>query len=580
MKKLFLVVLMSLMGFASLSAQGMYDLFGYGSNATGGGNATPILVDTEQELIDALSGSKSNRVVIITANITVSTQFTSRGSNITLLAFIYCAKEGIISSNMLAPQPCNVTFIGPGAYDCNGKDLLQFEDATNAWVDHCDFQDGCDGNFDIKSNADNITVTWCRFRYLKPAKSGGSGGAADHRYTNLLGSSEDDKPADGTYNVTYAHNWWDNGCKERMVRCRNCEIHFFNCYWNSDVANYYVGPENAKCYFEGCTFAGKANSKDKIFKSYGGTNACKFVNSVGNLPSDQGTVNKPSYRYFIESASDAVANVTDPDCGAGATLIVETDGTIQTCGATLNKYVVTFNLNGKGTNFTQDVYENRTIAAPANPTTTGFVFDGWYTNQACTSAFDFSTPITANTTLYAKWVQALTVTFDLNGHGDSFTQEVVSGAKASAPSTPVSAGYVFVGWYSDQACTSEYNFNTPVTSAKTLYAKWEKVNDEKEENPDTHNCPSKSFDDLDVTLWYHLDVDYVLENGLMKIEIISVEEDGYYKLTTSQVHNVVAETHCYLDMLKATDEDLKGIAELGQKIVNEFFFCYIIFIIY
>ena len=485
MKKLFLVVLMSLMGFASLSAQGMYDLFGYGSNATGGGNATPILVDTEAELIDALSGSKSNRVVIITANITVTTQFTSKGSNITLLALPgrclisngqSSEQSGILNmrgSNIIIR---NVTFIGPGAYDCDGKDLLQFEDATNAWVDHCDFQDGCDGNFDIKSNGDNITVTWCRFRYLKPAKSGGSGGAADHRFTNLLGQSSSAKPADGTYNVTYAHNWWDNGCKERMVRCRNCEIHFFNCYWNSDVANYYVGPENAKCYFEGCTFAGKANSKDKIFKSYGGTNACKFVNSVGNLPSNQGTVNNPSYGYFIESASDAVANVTDPNCGAGATLIVETDGTIQTCGATLNKYVVTFNLNDKGTNFTQEVYENRTIAAPAAPTTSGFVFDGWYTNQACTSAFNFSTPITANTTLYAKWVQALTVTFNLNGHGDSFTQEVVSGGKASMPSTPVSAGYVFVGWYSDQACTNEYNFNTTITAAKTIYAKWEESN--------------------------------------------------------------------------------------------------------
>ena len=485
MKKLFLVVLMSLMGFASLSAQGMYDLFGYGSNATGGGNATPILVDTEAELIEALSGTKSNRVVIITANITVTTQFTSKGSNITLLALPgrclisngqSSEQSGILNmrgSNIIIR---NVTFIGPGAYDCDGKDLLQFEDATNAWVDHCDFQDGCDGNFDIKSNGDNITVTWCRFRYLKPAKSGGSGGAADHRFTNLLGQSSSAKPADGTYNVTYAHNWWDNGCKERMVRCRNCEIHFFNCYWNSDVANYYVGPENAKCYFEGCTFAGKANSKDKIFKSYGGTNACKFVNSVGNLPSNQGTVNNPSYGYFIESASDAVANVTDPNCGAGATLIVETDGTIQTCGATLNKFVVTFNLNGKGTNFTQDVYENRTIAAPADPTTTGFVFGGWYTNQACTSAFDFSTPITANTTLYAKWVQALTVTFDLNGHGDSFTQEVVSGTKATKPSTPVSAGYVFVGWYSDQACTNEYDFNTTITAAKTIYAKWEESN--------------------------------------------------------------------------------------------------------
>ena len=477
------ILLFLMVSVSPVSAQ--YDLFGYGRNATGGGNATPILVDTEQELLDALSGTKSDRVVIITANITVSTQFTAKGSNITLLALPgrclisngqSSEQSGILNmrgSNIIIR---NVTFIGPGAYDCNGKDLLQFEDATNAWVDHCDFQDGCDGNFDIKSNSDNITVTWCRFRYLKPAKAGGSGGSADHRFTNLLGSSSSAKPADGTYNVSYAYNWWDNGCKERMVRCRNCEIHFFNCYWNSDVANYYVGPENATCYFEGCTFAGNANKADKIFKSYGGTNACRFVNSVGNLPSNQGTVNTPSYSYSVASASDAVASITDPNCGAGATLVVDTDGSITTCGANLTKYTVTFNLNGKGTNFTQEVYENRTIAAPATPTTSGFVFDGWYTNQSCTNAFDFSTPITANRTLYAKWVQAMTVTFNLNGKGTNFTQEVVSGGKASVPSNPTAAGYIFAGWYTDQACTTEYDFNTTITAAKTIYAKWEETN--------------------------------------------------------------------------------------------------------
>ena len=477
------ILLFLMVSVSPVSAQ--YDLFGYGSNATGGGNATPILVDTEAELIDALSGNKSNRVVIITANITVTTQFTSKGSNITLLALPgrclisngqSSEQSGILNmrgSNIIIR---NVTFIGPGAYDCDGKDLLQFEDATNAWVDHCDFQDGCDGNFDIKSNSDNITVTWCRFRYLKPAKAGGSGGSNDHRYTNLLGSSSSAKPADGTYNVSYAYNWWDNGCKERMVRCRNCEIHFFNCYWNSNVANYYVGPENAKCYFEGCTFAGNANEADKIFKSYGGTNACRFVNSVGNLPSNQGTVNTPSYPYFVESASDAVASITDVNCGAGATLVVEADGSITTCGANLTKYTVTFNLNDKGTNFTQEVYENHTIAAPATPTTSGFVFDGWYTDQACKTAFNFSTQIKANTTLYAKWVQAMTVTFNLNGKGTNFTQEVVSGGKASVPSNPTAAGYIFAGWYTDEQCTTAFDFNTTITAAKTIYAKWEETN--------------------------------------------------------------------------------------------------------
>ena len=52
----------------------------------------------------------------------------------------------------------NVTFVGPGAYDCDGWDNLCLDKATNVWVDHCDFQDGCDGNFDIKSKSDNITV--------------------------------------------------------------------------------------------------------------------------------------------------------------------------------------------------------------------------------------------------------------------------------------------------------------------------------------------------------------------------------------------------------------------------------------
>lgn len=33
---------------------------------------------------------------------------------------------------------------------------------------------------------------------------------------------------------------------------------------------------------------------------------------------------------------------------------------------------------------------------------------------------------------------------------------------------------------------------------------------------DTHSCPSAAFSDLDVNAWYHLDTDYVLENGIFK----------------------------------------------------------------
>lgn len=306
---------------------------------TGGGSATPVLVSSVSELKSAIGSKAKNKVVIITKSLTFTSMLTAQdGANVTILGLpgvtLTSLQQDASSSGILYVKRFdnliirNLTFIGPGAYDCDGNDLLCFEKVTNAWVDHCDFQDGCDGNFDNKSTTDNVTVSWCRFRYLKKPKEGGSGGADDHRFTNLLGSSSSDKPSDGTYNFTWAYCWWDEGCRERMVRCRNCELHFLNCYWNSSVANYYVGPENAKCYFEGCTFAGKANSAKNIFKSYGGTNACKFVNCAGNLPSNSGSVSAPTYSYDKLSAADAKTMVTNSSCGAGATLTINTKGEI------------------------------------------------------------------------------------------------------------------------------------------------------------------------------------------------------------------------------------------------------------
>jgi len=312
--------------------------WGYGSGATGGGNATPTLVKSVSELKSALNKGK-NKVIIITQDLTFTSMLSVQdGSNVTLMALpgvtLTSTKQDATNSGILYVKRFsnliirNITFVGPGAYDCDGNDLLCFENVTKAWVDHCDFQDGCDGNFDNKAKTDNVTVSWCRFRYLKAPKAGGSGGADDHRFTNLLGSSSSDKPSDGTYNMTWAYCWWDEGCKERMLRCRNAELHFLNCYWNSSVANYYVGPENAKAYFEGCTFAGKANTAKNIFKSYGGTNACKFVNCAGKLPSNSGTVNAPSYSYDQLSAATAVTYVTNASCGAGATLVVNSSGQV------------------------------------------------------------------------------------------------------------------------------------------------------------------------------------------------------------------------------------------------------------
>jgi len=324
-----------------------------GNSVTGGGNASPTYVTNETELRNALV---DNSVVIVTEDITVTYRISVHVNNLTLMALPGVeiinqhrdsANSGIlifkstkvingtdtttVSSNNIILR--NLTLKGAGAFDCDGFDLLSLEGATNVWVDHCDFQDGVDDNFDIKNNTDNITVSWCRFRYLIAPQSGGLE-TDDHRFSNLIGSSKSNKPADGLFSVTYAYCWWDEGCVGRMVRCRNAELHFLNCYWNSSVSSTLIGPERASCYCEGCTFSGRANERgsDHVFQSYSGTeseNYATFVHCEGNYPTWYAAASVPSYTYDHLKAEKAVSYVTNSSCGAGATLNVTAEGVVS-----------------------------------------------------------------------------------------------------------------------------------------------------------------------------------------------------------------------------------------------------------
>lgn len=58
----------------------------------------------------------------------------------------------------------------------------------------------------------------------------------------------------------------------------------------------------------------------------------------------------------------------------------------------------------------QTTAANGSVAKPADPTREGYTFAGWYTDEACTEAYDFSAAVTADMTLYAKWVKNETST--------------------------------------------------------------------------------------------------------------------------------------------------------------------------
>jgi uncharacterized protein (TIGR02145 family)/uncharacterized repeat protein (TIGR02543 family) len=65
-----------------------------------------------------------------------------------------------------------------------------------------------------------------------------------------------------------------------------------------------------------------------------------------------------------------------------------------------------------------------------------------------------------------------TVSFNTNEGSDVPSQTVKSDSLAKKPVDPTKSGYTFAEWYSDSALTALYNFSTPITGNKTLYAKW------------------------------------------------------------------------------------------------------------
>lgn len=109
------------------------------------------------------------------------------------------------------------------------------------------------------------------------------------------------------------------------------------------------------------------------------------------------------------------------------------------------------------------------------PPVEGFTFDGWYTDDAYKTEFDFSTPITSNTTVYAKWTAKDYEVSFITEHGKTPTsQNVKYNETADDPGKLTEEGYTFIGWYTDDTYDTEFDFRTPITGDTKVYAKWEK----------------------------------------------------------------------------------------------------------
>lgn len=141
-----------------------------------------------------------------------------------------------------------------------------------------------------------------------------------------------------------------------------------------------------------------------------------------------------------------------------------------------SKYTVKF-VSDHGSFADQTIEHGKPIGTgkPTIPTVEGFTFDGWYADENRTIEFDFTKPITGNTTVYAKWTAKDYEVSFVTEHGDApASQNVQYNGTAADPGKLKEEGYTFIGWYTDHTCTTEFKFSTPITGDTKVYAKWEK----------------------------------------------------------------------------------------------------------
>lgn len=263
----------------------------------------------------------------------------------------------------------NIVFQGPGSIDVSGNDLISCTGAKHCWVDHCEFLDGMDGNFDITNSADFNTVSWCIFRY--------TGRSYMHQNTNLIGSSNSE--ATGYLNTTFAFNWWGTGCKQRMPMGRVGKIHMLNNYFTSTTASNCINPRiNSEFLIEGNYFGTGVkrfyqSNDNPVAVTWASNNYSVETNQMGT-PSSFGTTVTVPYSYSVATTADIPAEV---QANAGATLKYG-DGGGGPTGTTLIDYPTSKDGITIGGTTIETTFQN----LPAYQLKNGYTSDGAYNGNS------------------------------------------------------------------------------------------------------------------------------------------------------------------------------------------------------
>lgn len=178
---------------------------------------------------------------------------------------------------------------------------------------------------------------------------------------------------------------------------------------------------------------------------------------------------------------------------SGNLYYINDSGTLFKLGA-VESWTVAFNSNGGSACDTKFVATaDGKLVKPADPTRDGYTFDGWYTDEACTQAYDFSTPVTADLTLYAKWTKNAT---NPGGNGGSGTNGGNGGAgNGSGAGTGTGSGSGTRGQQAGGAIAPGHKPTTKTTvstKTETKDNKSDKKDSDKSDKKDEKKSDKKS----------------------------------------------------------------------------------------
>ena len=302
----------ALAGWATISGDGV-------TTTTGGGNATPVRPTTAAELQNYASDS-TPRVIEIAGTFAVPSLEVASNKTIVGIGNNAVINGGISirgKSDALVQNVILRNIKVNGATTGVDYDAVQIYFAHHVWIDHCEIWDGPDGNLDMSHAVNWVTVSWTKFRYTTSYQRP-PGETSDHRFSSLIGHSDDNASEDsGRLKVTFHHNWWAERVIERMPRVRFGQVHIFNNYFSSAGNNYCVrAGTNAHLLVEGNYFDGVGNphefndSTDQMTASITARNNT-YSGTSGNQSTGGGGApfTTPPYSATIESAGGIPALV-------------------------------------------------------------------------------------------------------------------------------------------------------------------------------------------------------------------------------------------------------------------------------